>query len=231
MQAITRFFVDRWQLTLVLFAMLLALGVGSVGSIPKSEDPIVSFPAVGVTVVLPGADAGQMERVIAIPIETALNGLEDVVDISSTSQAGLASISVEFVYGVDPEKKYDEVVRELNVIRGTLPQGVTLLRADRANPAQTNIVQMALVSETESFRRMEAYARDREKLHALAWAAFNRAARDARGDVGIWHETYLIRDGQYESIYSGMPPTGLGSAGQLAPALGLQEAARGRLDG
>jgi len=160
MQAITRFFVDRWQLTLVLFAMLLALGVGSVGSIPKSEDPIVSFPAVGVTVVLPGADAGQMERVIAIPIETALNGLEDVVDISSTSQAGLASISVEFVYGVDPEKKYDEVVRELNVIRGTLPQGVTLLRADRANPAQTNIVQMALVSETESFRRMEAYARD-----------------------------------------------------------------------
>lgn len=160
MQAITRFFVDRWQLTLVLFTMLLALGAGAVQSIPKSEDPIVSFPAVAVTVVLPGADAGQMERVVAIPIETALNGLEDVKDISSTSQAGLASISVEFVYGVDPEKKYDEVVRELNVVRASLPDGITLLRADRANPAQTNIVQMALVSESAGFRRMEGYARE-----------------------------------------------------------------------
>ncbi|MFO0182279.1 MAG: monooxygenase family protein [Alphaproteobacteria bacterium] len=45
----------------------------------------------------------------------------------------------------------------------------------------------------------------------------------------MWHETYLIRDGQYESIYSGMPPTGLGNAGQLSPATGSQEAARERL--
>jgi multidrug efflux pump subunit AcrB len=160
MQAFTRFFVDRWQFTLVLFVMLFGLGIQSVMSIPKSEDPIVSFPGVGVFVVLPGADAEQMERVIAIPIETALNGLEDVDQIRSTSQAGLASIGVSFVYGSDPEKKYDEVVRELNVIRSSLPDGITLLRANRQNPAQTNIVQMALVSETAPYRQMEAYARE-----------------------------------------------------------------------
>lgn len=95
----------------------------------------------------------------------------------------------------------------------------------------TQLGLFALVQYWRSFGALEAYARDREKLHAPAWAAFNRAARNARGDVGIWHETYLIKDGQYDSIYSGMPPTGLGNAGQLAPALGLQEAARGRLDG
>jgi multidrug efflux pump subunit AcrB len=160
MQAFTRFFVDRWQFTLILFVMLFGLGIQSVMSIPKSEDPIVSFPGVGVFVVLPGADAEQMERVVAIPIETALNGLEDVDEIQSTSQAGLASIGVTFVYGSDPEKKYDEVVRELNVIRARLPDGITLLRADRQNPAQTNIIQMALVSETASYRRMESYARE-----------------------------------------------------------------------
>lgn len=160
MQAFTRFFVDRWQFTLILFIMLFGLGIQSVMSIPKSEDPIVSFPGVGVYVVLPGADAEQMERVIAIPIETALNGLEDVDQIRSTSQAGLASIGVSFVYGSDPEKKYDEVVRELNVIRNSLPSGITLLRANRQNPAQTNIVQMALVSETAPYRQMEAYARE-----------------------------------------------------------------------
>ena len=160
MKAFTRFFVDRWQFTLILFFMLFGLGIQSVMAIPKSEDPIVSFPGVGVFVVLPGADAEQMERVVAIPIETALNGLEDVDEIQSTSQAGLASIAVSFVYGSDPEKKYDEVVRELNVIRASLPEGITLLRANRQNPAQTNIVQMALVSETASYRRMEAYARE-----------------------------------------------------------------------
>ncbi len=160
MKAFTRFFVDRWQFTLILFILLFGLGVQSVMSIPKSEDPIVSFPGVGVFVVLPGADAEQMERVVAIPIETALNGLEDVDEIQSTSQAGLASIGVSFEYGSDPEKKYDEVVRELNVIRASLPEGITLLRANRQNPAQTNIVQMALVSETASYRRMEAYARE-----------------------------------------------------------------------
>src|SRR5690606_31986002 len=148
------------QFTLVLFVMLFALGIQSVIAIPKSEDPIVRFPGVGVFVVLPGADAEQMERVVAIPIETALNGLEDVDQISSTSQAGLASISVAFVYGSDPEKKYDEVVRELNVIRASLPDGITLLRANRQNPAMTNIVQMALVSEDAPYRRMDAYARE-----------------------------------------------------------------------
>ena len=160
MKAFTRFFVDRWQFTLILFVMLFALGVQSVLSIPKSEDPIVNFPGVGVFVVLPGADAEQMERVVAIPIETALNGLEDVDEINSTSQAGLAIVGVSFIYGSDPEKKYDEVVRELNVIRASLPDGITLLRADRQNPAQTNIVQMALISDTASYRRMEAYARE-----------------------------------------------------------------------
>jgi multidrug efflux pump subunit AcrB len=160
MQAITRFFIERWQFTLVLFIMLFALGLANVQSIPKSEDPIVKFPGTGVIVVLPGADAEQMERLVAIPIETALNGLEDVDSISSASSTGLASISVQFIYGVDPEKKYDEVVRELNVVRPSLPAGVTLVRADRADPAQTSIVQMALVSETAPIRQMEGYARE-----------------------------------------------------------------------
>ena len=109
--------------------MLLSLGVGAYFSIPKSEDPIVRFPAVTIAVVLPGADAEQMERVIAIPLEQAFNGIEDVKEITSTSSAGVAVVGVEFVYGSDPEKKYDETVRELNVVRPNLPEGVTLVRA------------------------------------------------------------------------------------------------------
>lgn len=160
MQAITRFFVERWQFTLILFAMLLALGAGALAAIPKSEDPIVKFPGVTVVVVLPGADADQMERTVAIPLETVLNGLEDVDQISSSSRAGLATVRVEFIYGSDADRKYEEVVRELNAFRPTLPSGVTLVRANKSDPAQTSVVQMALVSETAPIRQMEAYARE-----------------------------------------------------------------------
>ena len=47
--------------------------------------------------------------------------------------------------------------------------------------------------------------------------------------MGIWHETYQIRAGEYETIYSGMPRIGLGKVGTLVPANAKKESARGRL--
>ena len=159
MQAITRFFVDRWQFTAILFLLLIALGVGAVSAIPKSEDPITEFPGASVAVIMPGADAEQMERLVAIPLENAINGIEDVQDIQSSSRAGLAVVSVEFEWGVDPEEKFGEVIREVNVVRPSLPDGVVDIRYRRFNPAQSSVVQVALTSEDASFRQMEAYAK------------------------------------------------------------------------
>jgi hypothetical protein len=48
------------------------------------------------------------------------------------------------------------------------------------------------------------------------------------GRSGIWHETYLVRAGQYEAVYANMPPHGLGKAGRLVPA-SESSSARGRL--
>ncbi|QGZ93827.1 efflux RND transporter permease subunit [Terricaulis silvestris] len=159
MQAITRFFVDRWQFTGVLFLLLIALGVGAVMAIPKSEDPITEFPGVATAVVLPGADAEQMERLVAIPLEDAINSIEDIREIRSSTRAGLAVISVEFEWGVDPEEKFGEVIREINVVRPSLPDGIIDLRSRRFNPAQTSVVQLALTSPDATFRQMEAYAK------------------------------------------------------------------------
>ncbi len=159
MEAITRFFVDRWQFSAVLFTLLVALGIGAIISIPKSEDPITEFPGVAVAVILPGADAEQMERLVAIPIEDQINGIEDIREIRSASRAGLAVINVEFEWGADAEEKFGEVVREINVVRATLPDGVVDIRMRRYNPAQAAIVQMALTSDDASFRQLEAYAK------------------------------------------------------------------------
>lgn len=88
-----------------------------------------------------------------------------------------------------------------------------------------------IVQYWRSFAHLEAYARSRDASHWPAWMAFNRRMARSRGDVGIWHETYLVREGEYECIYSGMPRFGLGTAGVLAPAVGRKEFAGGRLGG
>jgi hypothetical protein len=52
-----------------------------------------------------------------------------------------------------------------------------------------------------------------------AWAAFNRAVGN-NGSVGVWHETYEVAPGHYESIYVNMPRWGLAAAGEHASAIG-----------
>ena len=86
----------------------------------------------------------------------------------------------------------------------------------------------ALVQYWRSFEHLERYARARDARHLPAWRDFNRRVRDS-GDVGIWHETYLIHAGEYENIYSGMPLMGLAKAAQLADVSAGADAARGRL--
>ena len=86
-----------------------------------------------------------------------------------------------------------------------------------------------IVQYWRSFDRLEAYARSQDRQHWPAWVTFNKRIGNSRGDVGIWHETYQVRAGEYETVYSGMPPYGLGSAGKLVPASGRSESARGRL--
>ncbi len=89
----------------------------------------------------------------------------------------------------------------------------------------------ATVQYWRSFDHLEAYARAQDKEHFPAWVAFNQRMKDSRGCVGIWQETYLVKAGQYETLYSGMPPFGLGRVSDLVPATGNRAEARARLRG
>jgi hypothetical protein len=85
-----------------------------------------------------------------------------------------------------------------------------------------------IVQYWRSFDHLERYARAPDQEHFPAWIDFNRNNARSRGDVGIWHETYLVRSGEYDCVYSGMPAIGLGKAGTLVPARGKLKTARGR---
>jgi hypothetical protein len=66
----------------------------------------------------------------------------------------------------------------------------------------------AFVQYWRSFEQLEEFARNPSLTHLEAWKRFNRAD----GSVGIWHETYAIQAGQYESVYGNMPKMGLALA-------------------
>lgn len=86
-----------------------------------------------------------------------------------------------------------------------------------------------VVQYWESKEKLLAYASDQDRLHRPAWAAFNRYARAGKGHVGIWHETYAVPAGSYESIYADMPAFGLAAATGVIPVAQRGERAAERL--
>ncbi|MEZ4770674.1 MAG: DUF4188 domain-containing protein [Caldilineales bacterium] len=87
---------------------------------------------------------------------------------------------------------------------------------------------VALVQYWRSFEHLERFARDPQLTHLSAWKAFNKAVA-GDGSVGIWHETYLVHAGEYESVYGNMPRFGLAAAADHLPAVGVRATARLRL--
>jgi hypothetical protein len=85
-----------------------------------------------------------------------------------------------------------------------------------------------IVQYWRSFDHLREYALDADRGHApeIGWTNRQMAESDA---VGIWHETYLVRAGEYETVYNNAPPIGLGKAGALVPATGSRKTAAGRL--
>jgi hypothetical protein len=79
-----------------------------------------------------------------------------------------------------------------------------LLGYQLGNRLGTHVVQY-----WRSFEHLERFAKSPDDVHAEAWRSYwRRVGRSTR--TGIWHETFLVRAGEYEAVYGNMPPTGLG---------------------
>ena len=86
-----------------------------------------------------------------------------------------------------------------------------------------------MVQYWSSFEALEAYAKSSDHTHLPAWASFRKRIGDG-ADVGIWHETYRVEPGQYETVYGNMPVFGLAKAMRCEPIGAGTSAARARLD-
>ena len=156
--------IHNYQFTLIIVVLLTLLGVLSLQTMPRSEDPQFDFPMVIVTVAYPGTSPLDMEKLVSDPIEEEVNELEDIKDIKTSIFDGVSIVEVEFNYGVDPDEKYDDVIQVLSRVRPDLPTGIHSVEIKQVSPTDVNVLQVALLSETASYREMRYHAERLEKI-------------------------------------------------------------------
>ncbi|MEP7243361.1 MAG: efflux RND transporter permease subunit [Gammaproteobacteria bacterium] len=167
--SLLEFPIRRYPFTLIVFLCLAVLGWFAFSSIPREEDPHFKMPAFFITTVYPGADPKDLERLVVKPIEDRLAELDGVKKMETTVTDGVAMIAIEFDADADADKKYDEVTREVNALRPTLPEGISQLEIRKGNPSLVNIVEIALVSEDATYRELEDSARElKDTLKAVS---------------------------------------------------------------
>ena len=165
---ITDFSVKNYQFTLIVFVMLIAIGINSLINMPRGEDPDFQAPQFNVVVVYPGTSPKDMEELVADPIEKRMNELDDIKRIVSRIDDGLAVIRVEFKYETDPDKKYQDVVREIDALRNKLPQDILDIDIQKFSPSDVNILQIALLSETAPYKDLEEWSKKlKERLEKV----------------------------------------------------------------
>jgi len=165
---ITDFSVKNYQFTLIVFVALIAIGVNSLLNMPRGEDPDFQAPQFSVVVVYPGTSPKDMEELVADPIEKRMNELDDIKRIVTRIDDGLAVIRVEFKYETDPDKKYQDVVREMDALRTKLPQDILNIDIQKFSPSDVNILQIALMSETTPYKDLEEWSKKlKERLEKI----------------------------------------------------------------
>ena len=126
--------------------------------------------------------------------------------------------------------KWTQVARAMPRMLGELYRNPELGFLGGENFFRFGPLTTCLISYWQSFEHLENYARNANLEHLPAWRAFNKAV-GKDGTVGIWHETYLVRAGEFETVYGNMPAFGLANASNHIPATGKRETARRRIGG
>lgn len=158
---ISEYAVKNSQFTLVIFLMVIVLGITTMLSMPRSEDPEMHPPAFSVIITYPGTNPRDIEDRVVTPLEKTISGLDDIKRIRTNIANGVAVIRVEYKYSSNIDSKYQEIVREVNGMRSQLPADISNIEVQKQQPTDVNILQLALVSENASRAQLKHYA---EKL-------------------------------------------------------------------
>jgi len=156
--SIPKFATKNYQFTIIAFVCLALLGSAAFISMPRLEDPVINFATTITSVIYPGASPEEIESQVIDVLETELNELDDVEEISSFIKSNVGVIRTEFEYGTDSDDALKDVITAINAAKGDLPSQVTAIDNIKFSTASVAIFQLALVTEGASIEDLHAYA-------------------------------------------------------------------------
>jgi len=136
--------LDNPAVVVALFAALTLAGVMSFFSMPRREDPEVNPPFALIITALPGASAERVERLVTDPLEDAIDELEDIKRMSSTSRTGVSVIEIELYQEVDVLERWRTLRRLVAGAEELLPDDATRPEIRAENLLDVGVMTIAV---------------------------------------------------------------------------------------
>jgi multidrug efflux pump len=151
-----RFFINRPIFAWVIAIMVMLVGLLAIKKLPVSQYPPIAPPQIAINAVYPGASAQTVQDTVTQVIEQKLNGIDNLIYMSSTSDsAGAVSITLTFKAGTDPNIAQVQVQNKLQLAVPLLPQIVQRSGIQVVKSTRNFLLIVGLVSEDGSMDRNE----------------------------------------------------------------------------
>lgn len=147
MHALWLFFLKKREFTLLLMSTLIGLGVYAVFVIPKESAPEVIVPIGIVTTVYPGASASDIEELITNKLEDAIENVDGLESLTSTSRDDVSSITAEFNASADIDKSIQDLKDAVDSAKGELPRDANDPIVTEVNFADQPILVLSISSD------------------------------------------------------------------------------------
>jgi len=150
--------IKRPVFATMMMVALVVFGVVGYSRLAVDEYPDVSYPVISVNTNYPGASPEVMEREVTRPLEQALNTVDGLNEITSTSSEGSSSVRLNFNLGVDPVRMQPEISVKVARIRRQLPRDILDPTIMRFDPNDSPVMTIALQSKTRTLREVSDIA-------------------------------------------------------------------------
>jgi len=147
----SHFFIDRPKFAIVIAILISLVGAISLPMLPVESMPDITPPTVSIKAVFPGADAETLEESVTIPIESEVNGVEDMIYMSSKSSSdGALTLTVTFDIGTDIDMATILTQNRVGIAEPKLPEEVTRqgVKVEKQSTAIMGVVSLFSPDET-----------------------------------------------------------------------------------